>query len=239
MKSLAKVDHVAMLVEEAVDVIRQLYVFVRENYVPPPDHEIAQMTPAVPWLTVCLVVIDSVEPSDGNRLMEIEWIASRVWLWMEAEQKQAQERMKESRRVAVGQHLYYAMNAKIVFHSYSDVAWTAGETVSPRKNATETVVTIHGRVASEWETQAQAVVAMWFVLAPAEMHKDSVGSLYYYLGEHPVAEAVTNLSPVAEDEELSEWVQIAVGLYAHGVVAAMIAPAEYSNQSAEPHLVAR
>jgi hypothetical protein len=66
--------------EVAVDAIRQLYVFVQEKYEPPLDHEIAQMTLAVPWLTVCLVGIDSVEPSDGNRWTEIEWIASQVWL---------------------------------------------------------------------------------------------------------------------------------------------------------------
>lgn len=41
---------------------------------------------------------------------------------MEAEQKQAQERMKESRRVAVERQLCYAMNARIGFRSYSDVA---------------------------------------------------------------------------------------------------------------------
>lgn len=91
---------------------------------------------------------------------------------------------------------------------------------------------------SEWATQAQAVVEVSFESTLAEMHKDSVGWLYYYLGEHPVAEAVTNLSPAAEDGELSEWVQLVVGLYAHDVAVAMIAPVEYSNQSAEPHPVA-
>jgi hypothetical protein len=64
---LARVVPVAMRVEEVVDVTRQLYVFVREKYEPRPDHEIAKMILAVPWLTVYLVVIDSVEPSDGNR----------------------------------------------------------------------------------------------------------------------------------------------------------------------------
>jgi hypothetical protein len=138
--------------------------------------------------------------------------------------------MKEPRRVEVEQCLYYVMNVRIVCHSYSDVAWTAGETASPPKNANEPAVTIHDRVAPEWVMQAQAVVEMSlsFELALAEKHKDSVGWLYYYLGEHPVA----------GNEELSEWVQLVVGLYVHDVVVAMIAPVEDSNQSAAPHPMA-
>lgn len=66
--------------EVAVDAIRQLYVFVQEKYEPRPEHGIAKMILAGPWLTVCLVAIGLVEPSDENRWTEIELIASQVWL---------------------------------------------------------------------------------------------------------------------------------------------------------------
>jgi hypothetical protein len=78
VKTPVKVVPVAMRVEEVVDAILQLYVFGREKYEPRLDHEIAKMILAVPWLTVCLVEIDSAEPSDGNRSTEIEWIAPRA-----------------------------------------------------------------------------------------------------------------------------------------------------------------
>lgn len=52
------------------------------------------------------------------------------------------------------------MNVRIVFHLYSDVAWTTGEAAGPRKNAAELIVTTHGIVVSEWEMQARAVVEM-------------------------------------------------------------------------------
>lgn len=67
--------------------------------------------------------------------------------------------MKVPHRVAVECYLCCVATGRIVFHSYSDVAW-AGETVGPQKNATETTVMIHGRAVSGWVTQAQDVVEM-------------------------------------------------------------------------------
>ena len=66
VKTPVKVAHVVMRAEEAVDAIRQLFVFDQGRYEPRPDHEIAKNL-AVPWSTAYSVVIDSVEPSDGNR----------------------------------------------------------------------------------------------------------------------------------------------------------------------------
>lgn len=64
---LVKVVPAAMQVEEAVDVSRRLFVFDQEKYESHPGPEIAKMILAVLWWTACLVVIDSVEPNDGNR----------------------------------------------------------------------------------------------------------------------------------------------------------------------------
>ena len=61
--------------------------------------------------------------------------------------------MKEPRRVAVEQCLYYATNARIVFHLYSDVAWT-NWIVRLQMNANEPAATIHGIAVSAWAMEA-------------------------------------------------------------------------------------
>jgi hypothetical protein len=80
VRTLVKVVPAAMRAEGVVDVIRQLYVFVRVKYEPRTGHGVVKTILAVPWWTVCSVVIDLAEPNDGNRWTETEWIASQVLL---------------------------------------------------------------------------------------------------------------------------------------------------------------